>query len=155
MRKFIQGMANTRFVALIRKEFSQIRRDRRMTISLIVPPILMILFFGYVLNPIVKNLQLGVVDESRTPESRELIATLSESESFAVAGSYLSASSLDILKEEWVNLPAPRIEHRHQQRGSRTRSIRNSLQRAHSRHRFAIHLRPSLDRRKPHAQSGK
>ena len=95
MRKFIQGMANTRFVALIRKEFSQIRRDRRMTISLIVPPILMILFFGYVLNPIVKNLQLGVVDESRTPESRELIATLSESESFAVAGSYLSARQLE------------------------------------------------------------
>ena len=94
MRKFIQGMANTRFVALIRKEFSQIRRDRRMTISLILPPILMILFFGYVLNPIVKNLRLGVVDESRTPESRELIATLSESESFAVAGSYLSAGQL-------------------------------------------------------------
>ena len=95
MRKFIQGMANTRFVALIRKEFSQIRRDRRMTISLILPPILMILFFGYVLNPIVKNLRLGVVDESRTPESRELIATLSESESFAVAGSYLSARQLE------------------------------------------------------------
>jgi ABC-2 type transport system permease protein len=94
MRKFVLGIANTRFVALIRKEFSQIRRDRRMTISLIVPPILMILFFGYVLNPIVKNLRLGVVDESRTPESRELIATLSESESFAVAGSYLSSGQL-------------------------------------------------------------
>ena len=73
-------------MALIRKEFSQIRRDRRVIISLIVPPILMILLFGFVLNSTVANLKLGVVDDSQTPESRELIATLSESESFAVAG---------------------------------------------------------------------
>jgi len=46
MRKFLQNIANTRFLALIRKEFSQIRRDRRMTLSLILPPILMILLFA-------------------------------------------------------------------------------------------------------------
>jgi len=51
MRKFLQGcIANTRFMALLRKEFSQIRRDRRVIISLILPPILMILLFGFVLN---------------------------------------------------------------------------------------------------------
>ena len=94
MRTFIQGVANTRLMALIRKEFNQIRRDRRMTLSLILPPILMILLFGFVLNSTVANLRLGVVDDSRTPESRELTATLSESESFAVAGNYLSASQL-------------------------------------------------------------
>ena len=94
MRNFLRGIANTRFMALIRKEFSQIRRDRRVTISLIVPPILMILLFGFVLNPTVANLRLGVVDDSRTPESRELIATLTESESFAPAGNYLSAGQL-------------------------------------------------------------
>jgi ABC-2 type transport system permease protein len=65
-----------------------------VTISLIVPPILMILLFGFVLNPTVANLRLGVVDDSRTPESRELIATLTESESFAPAGNYLSAGQL-------------------------------------------------------------
>ena len=94
MRKFMRGVGNTRLVVLIRKEFSQIRRDRQVTLSLIVPPILMILLFGTVLNPTVSNLRLGVVDNSRTPESRELIATLSESESFAVAGNYLSAGQL-------------------------------------------------------------
>jgi ABC-2 type transport system permease protein len=35
-----------------------------------------------------------VLDNSRTPESRELIATLSESESFTVAGNYLSTGQL-------------------------------------------------------------
>ena len=90
----MQGIGNTRFLALIRKEFSQIRRDRQVTLSLIVPPVLMVLLFGSVLNPTVSNLQLGVVDYSRTPESRELIATLSESESFEVAGNYLSTGQL-------------------------------------------------------------
>jgi ABC-2 type transport system permease protein len=94
MRKFMQGIGNTRFLALIRKEFSQIRRDRQVTLSLIVPPVLMVLLFGSVLNPTVSNLRLGVVDDSRTPESRELIATLSESESFAVSGNYLSTGPL-------------------------------------------------------------
>jgi ABC-2 type transport system permease protein len=94
MRKFMRGVGNTRLVVLIRKEFSQIRRDRQVTLSLIVPPILMILLFGTVLNPTVSNLRLGVVDNSRTQESRELIATLSESESFAVAGNYLSVGQL-------------------------------------------------------------
>jgi len=94
MRKFMQGIGNTRFLALLRKEFSQIRRDRQVTLSLIVPPVVMVLLFGSVLNPTVSNLRLGVVDNSRTPESRELIATLSESESFAVAGNYLSTGPL-------------------------------------------------------------
>src|ERR1035438_8833279 len=94
MGKFLQAAANTRFMALLRKEFSQIRRDRRVIISLIVPPILMILLFGFVLNPTVANLRLGIVDDSRTPESRELIATLTESESFATAGNYFSVSQL-------------------------------------------------------------
>ena len=90
----MQSIANTRLAALIKKEFSQIRRDRRVTLSLVLPPILMILLFGYVLNSTVSNLRLGVVDDSRTPESRELIATLTESKSFALAGNYFAVGPL-------------------------------------------------------------
>ncbi len=68
--------------ALIRKEFNQIRRDRRLAVSLIVPPTLQILLFGFALDATVSNLRLGVVDWSRTPESRELVATFTESKSF-------------------------------------------------------------------------
>ena len=74
-----------RLRALIRKEFAQIRRDRRLAISLIVPPVLQLLLFGFALDATVSNLKLGIVDESRTPESRELVATLSESKSFQPA----------------------------------------------------------------------
>src|SRR5499427_6674347 len=83
-----------RLRALMHKEFAQIRRDRRLAYSLILPPTLQLLLFGFALNSNVTNLRLGVVDESKTPESRELIATMSESESFRLAGYYFSTREL-------------------------------------------------------------
>ncbi|HEX4164940.1 MAG TPA: ABC transporter permease [Bryobacteraceae bacterium] len=83
-----------RLDALIRKEFNQIRRDRRLAISLIVPPTLQLLLFGFALDATVSNLRLGVVDDSHTPESRELVATMSESRSFRLANTYFSVNDL-------------------------------------------------------------
>ncbi|HKQ73375.1 MAG TPA: ABC transporter permease [Blastocatellia bacterium] len=80
--------------ALMRKEFNQIRRDRRLAFSLVLPPMLQLLLFGFALSADVTNLRLGVVDDSKTPESRELIATMSESRSFRLAGYYLSSGEL-------------------------------------------------------------
>lgn len=87
-------MFNTRLPALIRKEFNQIRRDRRLAISLIVPPTLQILLFGFALNATVDHLKLGVVDYSHSPQSRELIANMTESQSFRLAHTYVSANDL-------------------------------------------------------------
>jgi ABC-2 type transport system permease protein len=43
----------------------------------------------------VSNLRLGILDESQTPESRELVATLTESKSFRVGGSFLEDRPLE------------------------------------------------------------
>jgi ABC-2 type transport system permease protein len=94
MRGLLQRIYNNRVRALMRKEFNQIRRDRRLAYSLILPPTLQLLLFGFALSAKVTNLRLGVLDYSRTPESRELIATMSESRSFRLAGYYLSTSDL-------------------------------------------------------------
>jgi ABC-2 type transport system permease protein len=83
-----------RFWALALKELRQIRRDRRLTISLIVPPTLQILLFGFALDSDVRNLRLGVVDESRTAESRELISALTQNPTFRLAGAYASPAVL-------------------------------------------------------------
>ncbi len=83
-----------RIRSLMRKEFNQIRRDRRLAFSLVLPPTLQLLLFGFALSAKVTNLRLGVVDDSKTPESRELIATMSESRSFRLAGYYLSIHDL-------------------------------------------------------------
>src|SRR5262245_62215801 len=83
-----------RIRSLMRKEFNQIRRDRRLALSLVLPPTLQLLLFGFALSANVTNLRLGIVDDSKTPESRELIATLSESKSFRLAGYYFSSNEL-------------------------------------------------------------
>jgi ABC-2 type transport system permease protein len=83
-----------RVFALFLKELRQIGRNRRLVASLIVPPTLQILVFGFALNPEARGLRLGVVDESRTAESRELVSAFSEGGAFRVAGSYESSGGL-------------------------------------------------------------
>src|ERR1035438_3094577 len=90
----IQSFFGYRMFALIRKEFRQILRDRRLAISLILPPTLQLLLFGFALNATVSNLRMGVVDDSRTPESRELVADMTESKSFQAAGDYIDVNEM-------------------------------------------------------------
>jgi ABC-2 type transport system permease protein len=80
--------------ALLRKELSQIRRDRRLAMSLIVPPVLQLTLFGFALSATVESVPLGIVDESQSSESRELISVLTESRSFQSAGFFLSTEQL-------------------------------------------------------------
>jgi ABC-2 type transport system permease protein len=94
MHDFHRRNFTSRLGALIVKEFSQIRRDRRLAISLVVPPTLQLLLFGFALNSTVSNLNLGIVDDSRTPESRELASTMTESKSFRLGGVYLSVNEM-------------------------------------------------------------
>jgi len=89
-----RNIFNQRFRALVLKEFNEIRRDRRLMLSLLVPPILQLTLFGFALSASVANLRLGVVDESKTPESRKLVAILTESESFRLGGYYFSTDQL-------------------------------------------------------------
>jgi ABC-2 type transport system permease protein len=91
LRRILRG----RFWALALKELRQIRRDRRLTISLIVPPLLQILLFGFALDADVRDLRLGIVDESRTAESRELISVITENRTFRLAGSYPTTAALE------------------------------------------------------------
>ena len=85
----------SRLRALMGKEFNQIRRDKRMAISLIVPPTLQLLLFGFALDSTVSHLRLGAIDWSQTPESREMISTLTESKSFRLGGDYASVQDLE------------------------------------------------------------
>src|SRR5258708_18239482 len=90
MKKLAQFFLSYRLRALLQKEFAQMRRDRRLVMSLAVFPTLQLLLFSLVLNATVSNLKLGILDDSRTPESRSLISTLTESKSFLQAVYYYS-----------------------------------------------------------------
>ena len=94
MRPILQNLLGSRLPSLIMKEFNQIRRDKRLAMSMIVPPTLQILLFGFALNSTVEHLNIGVLDWSRTSESRELIAGLTESRAFQLKRTYLSPEDL-------------------------------------------------------------
>ena len=94
MRELLNKLLSLRWFSLIAKEFRQIGRNKRLVVILIIPPTVNIILFGYALNPTVKDLRLGVVDESRSFESRELISALVESGSFQISGEYLSADDM-------------------------------------------------------------
>ncbi|HWQ29698.1 MAG TPA: ABC transporter permease, partial [Negativicutes bacterium] len=62
-----------RLLTITKKEFIHIRRDRASLGMALVAPIMMLLIFGYAVNTDVNHVDLVICDESRTPDSRELI----------------------------------------------------------------------------------
>ncbi len=55
------------------KEMIQLLRDRRLRITLIVPPIFQLIIFGYAANLDVKDIAIAFRDLDRTVDSRQLI----------------------------------------------------------------------------------
>ncbi len=94
IRSLLDSILMFRLWPLMLKELRQIRRNRRLVISLIIPPTLQILIFGFALNPEVTNLRMGIVDISRSAESRELISAFGESRAFQVSSYYSSSQEL-------------------------------------------------------------
>lgn len=73
-----------RTVAIARKEFLHILRDPLSLIMALAIPFAMLMLFGYALSLDVDRVPTVVLDASRTPQSRELIAYLDGSRYFAV-----------------------------------------------------------------------
>lgn len=88
-----------RYLALTTKEVQQLRRNRVLLIQLMLPPTVVLVIFGYALNPKVRDLRLGVVDESMTIESRGFIDSIAQNVNFRVARQFTrSQDAEDALK---------------------------------------------------------
>lgn len=77
-----------RYYALLLKEVQQLKRNPGLVIQLMLPPTIVLVIFGYALNPKVRDLRLGVVDQSFTVESRNFIDALSRNVNFNVQRVY-------------------------------------------------------------------
>ena len=77
-----------RYLALLAKEVQQLRRNRVLLIQLMLPQTIVLIIFGYALNPKVRDLRMGIVDESFTTDSRALIDSLSQNVNFNVSHLY-------------------------------------------------------------------
>jgi ABC-2 type transport system permease protein len=62
-----------RLKAIAAKETIQIRRDPRSLLLAFAVPILLLVIFGYAISWDIRHIALAVLDEDRSPESRELI----------------------------------------------------------------------------------
>ena len=90
----LDRILNWRFWPLFFKELNELRRNRRLIAMMFLPPTVNLVLLGFAMNPEVTDLRLGVVDESRTTESRELISAFTESKSFKPAGTFKSIAEL-------------------------------------------------------------
>lgn len=95
MNILFDKIRSTRIWALFIKELHQIKRNRRLVFQLIIPPTVQLLVFGFALNPEVSELRFGVVDYSRTSQSRNLISSFTESNTFKLSSYYNSTSGLE------------------------------------------------------------
>jgi ABC-2 type transport system permease protein len=71
-----------RLSAVIRKELSQLLRNRRSRIFLFIPPIFQLILYGYAVNLDVDNLRMGWMDLDQSPQSHDLLADFRGSERF-------------------------------------------------------------------------
>ncbi len=83
-----------RLLALVRKEFLQLRRDTVTLRFIVLIPLMQTLLFGYAIDYDVKHLPTVVLDECRSPDSRELVSRMTETGYFNVVR---SAGSLEEL----------------------------------------------------------
>ncbi len=73
-----------RIFSIIRKELIQITRDKRTLAIIMIMPIIQMALFGYVLSTDIKHISTVVWDASNTAESRDLIQSFRQTDSFSI-----------------------------------------------------------------------
>jgi ABC-2 type transport system permease protein len=74
----------SRFIAILLKEFRQLRRDRLTFAMMIAVPILQLVLFGYAINTDPKHLPLAILIADESPFSRSFVAGLENSSYFEI-----------------------------------------------------------------------
>jgi ABC-2 type transport system permease protein len=87
-------------LAVGRKEFRQIARDRLSLLILMFIPAFFLLLYGYALNFDVQHIRLAVLDSDRTAASRKLISSFVNSGYFDLAASVESDREYERLIDE-------------------------------------------------------
>jgi len=77
-------MSWSRFLAILIKEFRQVRRDRLTFGMMVGVPILQLILFGFAINSDPKHLPLALIDADRSEFSRSFIAGLENSSYFEI-----------------------------------------------------------------------
>lgn len=90
-------MVSLNILPIVRKEFRQVKRDKRILGVLLFIPGLMLLMFGYALTFDVKHTSMAVYDEDRSSISREFVRQFFTSEYFTETYSLDNKSQINEL----------------------------------------------------------
>ena len=77
-------MFNSRISSIIRKEFLQLFRDPRTLALAVVIPIVQLFLLGYAATSDVRNISMAVWDQSKSPESRNLLDAFRAADYFTI-----------------------------------------------------------------------
>jgi ABC-2 type transport system permease protein len=83
------------FYAILTKEFIIVMRDPVTLFFMLFPPLVEMIAFGYALDNDVKHMATVVLNEDRTVESRRLIDTFENTQTFRVVGEVHSVAELE------------------------------------------------------------
>lgn len=89
-----------RLASIIRKEFIQILRDPRTLIMTLIIPIMQLFLLGYAATTDIKNIPIAVWDQSRSPQSRELLDAFRSANYFTIAYQVGSQQDIQTLIED-------------------------------------------------------
>jgi ABC-2 type transport system permease protein len=81
---FQRGAMFSRVRYLFVKELIQVLRDRRLRVTLIIPPLIQLIIFGYAANLDVKDIRTALRDLDQSAESREIIGRFTSAKYFAI-----------------------------------------------------------------------
>lgn len=100
-----------RFVAIVAKEFVQMRRDRLTFAMMVGIPMMQLILFGFAINSDPKHLPTAVLSADNSVFSRSLVQALQNSEYFSVVKQVRSEAEADQLLTEGdvqfvLNIPA-------------------------------------------------
>ena len=87
-------------LAIVAKEFRQIRRDRRTLAILLFVPAFFLLIYGYALSFDIRNIPLAVEDNDRSSASREVISAFVNSGYFDMVATISNQAEIDRLLDE-------------------------------------------------------
>lgn len=88
-----------RFLAMVRKEFIQMRRDRLSFAMMIGMPLLQLALFGYAINADPRHLPTAVVSAEPSPFARSLVAALQATGYFDIRAAPLQESEAERMLE--------------------------------------------------------
>ena len=90
---------NSRLISIIRKEFIQLFRDKRLLALILILPLMELFLLGYAATNEVRDVPMVVYDQSLSAESRELLDAYRAADYFALKYSAASDSELRELVE--------------------------------------------------------